>query len=411
MLRLSVFFPVEPPRKMLKIRRKGCRTVTDEVKPDLSALSFNPNIAALPKYNSGLTLAAARSISRRDDIARLASNENPYGCSPAVAQALTSSALEIGRYSDPGCEALRAELASRLHVSAADIVIGNGSEEMIAAAARSFLTSGATALTVAPCFGLHEIEALAMGAKVVKVPMTKAFGFDVPALIQALADEPSLVFLPSPWNPVGVALNAQELGQIVRALSPSTMFVLDEAYREFVPPDIPDGIEFLRAAGVPHIVLRTFSKAYGLAGLRVGYAVCSDSRIAKMLFAAKTPFNVNAAAQLAAVAALHDEAWMRTTVREISAERDRVRSELLARGVAVAPTVANFVFFDGGMSSTDMSKALLKDGIVVKPWLEFGYGRFVRASIGTPAENDRLIASVERLVSAPAYEPELVNSR
>jgi len=385
--------------------------VTHDAKPDLSALSFNPNIAALPRYNSGLTLAAARAVSRRDDIARLASNENPYGCSPAVARALTTGALEIGRYSDPGCEALRSELAARLDVSAAELVIGNGSEEMIAAAARSFLTAGAEALTVAPCFGLHEIEALAVGAKVVKVPMTDELGFDVPALAAALADEPSLVFLPSPWNPVGAALDAQQFGEIVRALSPATMFVLDEAYREFVPPGIPDGIQFLRSAGVPHIVLRTFSKAYGLAGLRVGYAVCSDSRIAKMLFAAKTPFNVNAAAQLAAVAALQDEAWMRTAVRDIAAERDRVRRELLSRGVAVAPTVANFVFFDSGMSSVDMAKALLKDGIVVKPWLEFGYGRFIRASIGTPAENDRLIASVERLLSAPAYEPERVNSR
>jgi len=385
--------------------------VTHDLKPDLSALSFNPNIAALPKYNSGLTLAAARAVSRRDDIARLASNENPYGCSPAIARALATSAFEIARYSDPGCEALRSELAARLDVSAAEIVIGNGSEEMIAAAARSFLTQGALALTVTPCFGLHEIEALAMGARVVKIPMTDQLGFDVPALVAALADEPNLVFLPSPWNPVGAALDARQLGELVRALSPATMFVLDEAYREFVPAEIPDGIRFLRAAGVPHIVLRTFSKAYGLAGLRVGYAVCSDIRIAKMLSAAKTPFNVNAAAQLAAVTALQDEAWMRNAVRDIVAERNRVRRELLARGVTVAPTEANFVFLDSGMSSVEMAKALLKDGIIVKPWLEAGYTRFIRASIGTPAENNRLIASVERLVGERAYEPELVNAR
>ncbi|MBX5462163.1 MAG: aminotransferase class I/II-fold pyridoxal phosphate-dependent enzyme [Steroidobacteraceae bacterium] len=376
--------------------------MTDDPKSDLPALSFNSNIAALPKYNAGLTLAAARAVSRRHDIARLASNENPYGCSPEVARVLASGALEIGRYSDPGCEVLRAELAMRLDVSAAEIVIGNGSEEMIAAAARSFLTSGAVALTVAPCFGLHEIEALAVGARVVKVPMTDALGFDVTALAAALATKPSLVFLPSPWNPVGAALDALQLGELVRALSPATMFVLDEAYREFVPPEIPDGIRFLRAARVPHIVLRTFSKAYGLAGLRVGYAVCSDSRIARMLFAAKTPFNVNAAAQLAAVAALQDEAWMRAAVRRITAERDRVRNELVARGVTVAPSAANFVFFDAGLNGSVLARALLKDGIVVKPWLEAGYTQFVRASIGTPEENDRLIESVERLVGAPA---------
>src|SRR6185369_3256146 len=189
---------------------------------------------------------------------------------------------------------------------------------------------------IAPSFGLHEIEPLAVGARVVKVPMTEDFGFDVPGLVKALGTRPGLVFLPSPWNPVGAALDAAQLGEIVQALSPSTLFVLDEAYREFVPQEIPDGIAFLRAAGVPHVVLRTFSKAYGLAGLRVGYAVCSDSRIARMLGAAKTPFNVNSAAQIAAVAALQDEAWMRASVRKIVTERERVMLEMKRRGIPVA---------------------------------------------------------------------------
>jgi histidinol-phosphate aminotransferase len=282
---------------------------------------------------------------------------------------------------------------------------------MIAAAARSFLTTSALALTVAPSFGLHEIEPLAVGAQVVKVPMTEDFGFDVPGLVKALAARPSLVFLPSPWNPVGAALDAAQLGQIVRSLSPSTLLVLDEAYREFVPAETPDGVAFLRAARVPHVVLRTFSKAYGLAGLRVGYAVCSDRRIARMLASAKTPFNVNSAAQIAAVAALQDEAWMRGSVRKIVAERERVLGELRSRRIPVAPSLANFVFFDSGLNSVDVAAALVRDGIVVKPWLESGYGGFIRASIGTPEENDRLIASVERLLAAPRYVPERVVSR
>ncbi len=270
-------------------------------------------------------------------------------------RALSVGALEIARYSDPGCELLRSALSDRLGVPATDLVIGNGSEEMIAAAARSF-HDRRRRLTVAPCFGLHEIEPLAVGARVVKVPMTEDFGFDVPGLVKALAAKPSLVFLPSPWNPVGAALDAEQLGEIVQALSPSTLFVLDEAYREFVPPEIPDGISFLRSAGVPHVVLRTFSKAYGLAGLRVGYAVCSDSRITKMLMAAKTPFNVNSAAQIAAVAALQDEAWMRHSVRKIVAERERVLQAMRVRQIPVAPSFGNFVFFDSGRVSTDVAK-------------------------------------------------------
>ncbi|RYG63207.1 aminotransferase class I/II-fold pyridoxal phosphate-dependent enzyme, partial [bacterium] len=210
---------------------------------------YNPNVAALPKYNSGVTVEVARAASGLERIARLGSNENPHGCSPAVARALVEGGVEIARYSDPGCEALRAALAAKLGVDAAQIVVGNGSEEMIAAAARAFLTDGATALTVAPAFGLHEIEPLAVGAKVVKVPMTAEFTFDVPGLEAALATAPNLVFLPSPWNPVGAALDAPALDRVLRATSPSTMFVLDEAYREFTTDAVPDGLAALRRAG------------------------------------------------------------------------------------------------------------------------------------------------------------------
>jgi histidinol-phosphate aminotransferase len=364
---------------------------------------FNPNVAALPKYNSGVTVAVARAASGREQIARLGSNENPYGCSPAVAVALADRAVEIARYSDPGCELLRAALGAHLGVDPADIVVGNGSEEMIAAAARSFLTDGATALTVAPAFGLHEIEPLAVGAKVVKVPMTAAHGFDVPGLEAALAAQPDLFFLPSPWNPVGAALDSAELDRVIRATPPGTMFVLDEAYREFTSENIPDGLAALRRAGVPHIVLRTFSKAFGLAGLRVGYAVCSSPRIAKMLMVAKTPFNVNSMAQAAAVAALADQAWMKDATGRIRAERERVRGALTSLGLAVAPSEGNFLFFDTRRNSVEVAAELLKRGVIVKPWSEPKYQGFVRASIGSETENDHFLEALGAVLEGARY--------
>lgn len=364
---------------------------------------FNPNVAGLPKYNSGVTVAVARAASGRELIARLGSNENPYGCSPAVTRALAEGGVEIGRYSDPGCEALRAALAAELGVDAACIVIGNGSEEMIAAASRAFLTDGATALTVAPAFGLHEIEPLAVGAKVVKVPMTAAFGFDVAGLEAALAQEPNLVLLPSPWNPVGAALDAAELARVIAATSPATMFLLDEAYREFASAAIPDGLAMLRAAGVPHIVLRTFSKAYGLAGLRVGYAVCSSARVARMLSVAKTPFNVNSMAQVAAIAALGDAAWMRDATARIRAERERVRAALTRQGLAVAPSEGNFLFVDVRRNSSEVAAELLTRGVIVKPWNEPKYATFLRASIGSEAENDLFLEALSAVLGMPRY--------
>ncbi|NMM76960.1 histidinol-phosphate transaminase [Acidovorax sp. SRB_24] len=361
-------------------------------------LRFNPHVAALPPYNAGMNVEVARALSGQHDIARLASNENPEGCSPAVMKALASAAYEPWRYADPACTALRAALAHKLACDAQQVVVGNGSEEMIAAIARALLTPGATALTVVPSFGLHEIEPLAAGAEVVKVAMTPELGFDLGGLERALARRPQVAFLSSPWNPVGPALDHAALQRVIAAVRPGTLLVLDEAYFEFADPGAPNGIEVLRASGVAHVVLRTFSKAYGLAGLRVGYAVCSHPEIARVLTAAKTPFNVNAAAQAAALAALADEAWMHASMGRLRSERERVATGLRALGLRVAPSQTNFLFFDAGQSSADVADTLLRQhGIIVKAWREPGYERFIRATIGSPAENDRLMAALAQI--------------
>ena len=368
--------------------------------PALAALPVNPHVAALPPYNAGMSLARAKVLSGHDDLARLASNENPDGCSPAVLAALASGGLEPWRYADPACTALRDALADRLRVDASVIVAGNGSEEMIAAISRGVLVAGAQVVTVVPSFGLHEIEPLAAGATVLKVPMTAAAGFDLTALERAISARPRVVFLSSPWNPVGPALDHAALQRLIAAVRPGTLFVLDEAYFEFGDASLPDGIDLLRDSGIAYVVLRTFSKAYGLAGLRVGYAVCSDAEIARVITAAKTPFNVNAAAQIAAVAALVDDAWMKASVAGIRVERGRVAAALAEMGFQAAPSQTNFLFFDTHHDSTEMAAALLQDGIIVKPWREAGYKTWLRATIGKPAENDRLIASLAKQVSA-----------
>lgn len=363
-----------------------------------SALPVNPHVAALPPYNAGMSLERARALSGHDELARLASNENPDGCSPAVLAALASGAFEPWRYADPACTALRAALAESLSVDAAAIVVGNGSEEMIAAICRGILVAGTQVVTVVPSFGLHEIEPLAAGASVVKVPMTPTADFDLSALETAIAAGPRVVFLSSPWNPVGPALDRAALQRLVAAVPSGTLFVLDEAYFEYADASVPDGIELLRDSGIAYVVLRTFSKAYGLAGLRVGYAVCSDSEIARVIASAKTPFNVNGAAQIAALAALRDGDWMKASVAGIRAERDRVAAALARIGFHAAPSQTNFLFFDTRRDSAEMASALLRDGIIVKPWREAGFETWLRATIGTPAENDRLIASLGKQV-------------
>ena len=364
-------------------------------------LHFNPHVAALPPYNAGMNVEVARAISGQHDIARLASNENPEGCSPMVMMALASAAYEPWRYADPACTALRAALAHKLAVDAQQIVVGNGSEEMIAAIARALLVPGARVLTVVPSFGLHEIEPLAAGAEVVKVAMGPELGFDLDGLERELARSPNVAFLSSPWNPVGPALDSAALERVIQAVQPGTLLVLDEAYFEFSDPGAPNGIGVLRDSGVAYVVLRTFSKAYGLAGLRVGYAVCSHPEIARVLTAAKTPFNVNAAAQAAALAALADEAWMHASMGRLRSERERVAAALRALDLRVAPSQTNFLFFDAGQCSVGVADTLLREhGIIVKAWREAGYERFVRATIGSPAENDRLVAALTQIRQA-----------
>lgn len=365
----------------------------------LQDIPVNPHVAALPPYNAGMSLAKARALSGRDDIARLASNENPDGCSPAVMAALVSGAFEPWRYADPACTSLREALAQRVNSDPEAIVVGNGSEEMIAAIARAVLVPGSHVVTVVPSFGLHEIEPLAAGAVVQKIPMTDDANFDLGALERAILDRPRLVFLSSPWNPVGPALDVAALRRLIAAVQPGTVFVLDEAYYEFADASLPDGIETLRSSGIAHVVLRTFSKAYGLAGLRVGYAVCSDRALARLIAAAKTPFNVNGMAQLAALAALSDESWMRASVQRLRVERERVATALAEMKLRVANSQTNFLFLETGRDGADVAAALLAEGIIVKPWRESGYETWLRATIGTPRDNDRLIAALKAILA------------
>lgn len=357
---------------------------------------LSPAIAALPAYNAGMTMAEAERLSGRRDLARLASNENPDGCAPGVLAALSGAALEPWRYADPGCARLRAALAGATGHPADRIVVGNGSEEMILASARVLLEPGAELLTVLPSFGLHGITASSVGAQTRHVHMRADGGFDIEGLCAALAAKPRLLALSSPWNPVGTALDRAAFARLLGAADPATTAILhDEAYFEYGDKATrPDALAMLADWGGLWVVLRSFSKAYGLAGLRVGYALCSDTELAKTMTNAKTPFNVNAAAQAGALAALEDTGWMEASVARCASERARVAAALAELGCRIPPSQTNFLFIDTGGDSEACAAALLREGIIVKPWREAGFEQYLRATIGTASENDRLIAAM-----------------
>jgi histidinol-phosphate aminotransferase len=365
-----------------------------------------PEVRDLPAYNAGLSSELVRQRYGAQQVSRLASNENPFGPSPKVAQALTAMLPSVGLYPDPNCLALRAAIASRTGAQAQEVAVGNGSENLLELLCLSFLSPGDRVVTLLPSFGLHEIYPRMMGADVLMLPVSAALEFDVDAWCAALSQDaaPKMVILSNPSNPVGCMLDAMAFRRVVRAAPLETLLVIDEAYYEYAlhTPGFPDALAELRAQPRPWIVLRTFSKAWGLAGLRVGYGVASHACLVQMLDRVRTPFNVNMAAQTAALAAWSDPDHMAASVRATVSQRDLMGAQLRALDLVVAPSATNFLFLDLNRPNGPVAEALLWRGIIIKPWKEAGYETFIRVSVGTEADNQRFVsalADILRLVA------------
>lgn len=362
-----------------------------------------PEVPPLPPYNAGLSSEAVRARYGVSEIARLASNENPYGASPAVASALAGLATRVGTYPDANCTALRAAIGARTGVAPEAIVIGNGSEDILQMLCQAFLSAGDRVLTQRPAFGLHEIYPRMMGAQVELLALTPQLGFDVDAWCEALARGPKIAMLANPSNPVGCMFTAAEMERLLAATPAHTLLVVDEAYYEYArhAEGYPDVLAMLRGRAMPWIVLRTFSKAWGLAGLRVGYGLASDAALVQLLDRVRTPFNVNHAAQAAALAAWGDEAFMQRGVAETVRLRGVLAERLAALpGLRMAPSATNFLFLDIGRPNAPVNEALLAQGLIVKPWKEPGFEHFIRVSIGTEAENERFAHALAGILAA-----------
>lgn len=361
-----------------------------------------PDVTPLPAYNAGLSSDAVRARYGVSEVARLASNENPYGASPAVARALLDLARTVGIYPDANCSALRAAIGARTEVPPEAIVCGNGSEAILQMLCLAFLSPGDRVLTQRPAFGLHEIYPLMMGAQVDTVALTPGLGFDVDAWCAALARGPKLAMLANPSNPVGCMFDTAAFTRLLDATPASTLLVVDEAYYEYacLAQGYPDVLALLRERAMPWIVLRTFSKAWGLAGLRVGYGLACDAALVQWLDRVRTPFNVNQAAQAAALAAWSDPDHMRRGAAETVRQRDLLAARLARLpGVRVAPSAANFLFLDIGRPNGPVNEALLARGLIVKPWKEAGFEHYLRVSVGAEADNERLARALTELLA------------
>jgi len=349
-------------------------------------------------YNSGLSLHEIKTKYGVEIIAKLASNENPHGPAPEVLEILKLTPPDIYLYPDSGANLLRSELAEHLDITPGRLVFGNGSEELISIICRSVIDPGDRVVTLYPSFPLHEDYAVMMGAKIEQVSVTEALEIDVDALIDAASRPAKMLIFANPMNPVGCALSPPELRRVIEAKHPDTLLVLDEAYYEYaISGDYCSGQDMLEASNGNWIILRTFSKAWGLAGLRIGFGICSSDALRAVLDLTRTPFNVNAVAQMAAIAALHAQDYMTTNIAVINSERIRVEKILCNLGFQVAPSLGNFLFFDTRKPSQEMAESLLALGTVVKPWKQDGFSSFVRVSIGSRTENDKFVNDVRKV--------------
>lgn len=353
----------------------------------------------LSSYNSGLTIDEVMARYAPARIAKLGSNENPLGPSPTLATTMHAGSEMFRLYPDPAGRKLRQAIGDKYAVAEGQIILGNGSEDLLSVISRAVLRPGDAVVTLYPSFPLHEDYATLMGATVKRVVVNDDLTINVDALVEAVRERPRMLLFSNPMNPVGSWLSAGDLSRVLDAVGDETLIVIDEAYAEYAKgDDYASSLPYLEKLGRPWIVLRTFSKAFGLAGLRIGFGIVGDPELRALLDRVRTPFNANAMAQAAALAALADDEHLARVVALANAERKRVETFLASKGLDVAASRGNFLFFNCRQDASAFVEGLLRHGVIVKPWKQQGFDTYVRVSIGLTAENDHFMAVLSELL-------------
>src|SRR6202165_763316 len=327
---------------------------------------------------------------------KLASNENPLAPSDRVQRAIVAALPSLNRYPDGGGFYLRQALAKRHGVSQDQVILGNGSNELIELLVRTFLKPGDEAVVPHPSFPFYPMIVQAAGGIRV-MGMLKDHRLDLPPMARAITPPTKVVFIANPNTPTATIVTASEVEHFMSRLPPRTIVIFDEAYTEFSQgPDFPNTLDLVKE-GRKVVVLRTFSKATSLAGLRVGYGIADADAVA-LMNRIRQPFNVNSLAQVAALAAIEDEAHVLECVRMIEAGRHYLYDELKRLGIAYVPSRANFILVDVGRSASDIYQKLLHEGVIVRPLTSFGMETALRVTVGTPEENRKLIKALRRVL-------------
>jgi histidinol-phosphate aminotransferase len=338
-----------------------------------------------------------RELGITEEILKLASNENPIGASPKALRALRERISETHLYPDDVCYYLKRDISKHLDVAPENLIMGNGSVELILIASMVYLSPEDEFIAGEQSFALGKISAVLMGAKFTGI-LEDNYTHNLDAIRKAVNEKTKIIYIDNPCNPLGTKISRKDIEDFVYSIPDGILIILDEAYYEFVKgEDFPDSIKFVKE-NKNVFVLRTFSKIYGLAALRVGYGI-APPEIISTIRKARLPFNVNRLGQIAASAALDDEEHIKKTL-EVNDEGKRYLSEAFEKiGVFYIPTSTNFITFKTTMDGKILFKELQKRGIIARPLANYGMPEFIRVTIGTKEQNQRFIRTLNEILS------------
>jgi len=368
--------------------------------PDQSAViqTANAGITQIAPYQTGNPIDELKRELGLDDIIKLASNENPLGCSPLATHAMQAELAEVGRYPDGSGYTLKAKIAQLFTVAMNQITLGNGSNDILELVARTFVSPDSSVVYSQHAFAIYALVTQAVGATGIEVP-AKDYGHDLVAMAAAVRADTRVVFLANPNNPTGTWFDEAEFSSFMQAVPKSVLVVLDEAYVEYFPENF-NSLKFLQQH--PNLLIsRTFSKAYGLASLRVGFALASAT-ITDLLNRVRQPFNVNSFALAAANAALSDDEFLARTRALNLSGMAQLETGCRELGLDWIPSRANFISIHVKRNGAEVFQALLKLGVIVRPIGGYGMPEFIRVSIGTTAENGRFLAALAQVLKPQA---------
>ncbi|WP_240420915.1 histidinol-phosphate transaminase [Paenibacillus periandrae] len=362
-------------------------SIKTQVKPRQALESIKPYTPGKPIWEVQRELGLTK-------VVKLASNENPLGASPKGIKAVQQFMAEIHRYPDADAKDVNAAIAAKLNLQSRQIIVTNGGDELISLISEAFLEPEDEIIVPSPSFTEYEFGARLMNAEVIAVPLNQDYGYNIELMLSAITERTKILYICTPNNPTGTYLPKRDMEKLLAALPPRVLVVIDAAYSHFATADdYTDGMDYVRE-GYPVVVLQTFSKIYGLAGLRIGFGAAPEAIISHIL-KVKEPFNVNALAQAAAAAAITDDLHVQASQQINSAGREQLYAAFSALGLPFIKSMSNFVLVELGLQSKRYYDLLLTKGVVVRHGGLWGLPQHVRITVGTKEDNEFLITALQ----------------